>query len=148
MPKQPLIRRMSIDDLDRVMAIEEASFASPWSRASFENELRKEYGVPLVVEIKGHVVGYLIQWLVVDEIHIANIAVHPQWRRQGFAEMMIEHCLSSADGFHWAGLEVRDGNDAARRLYEKFGFREAGVRENYYKKENADAIVMIKELDS
>ena len=98
MPKQPLIRRMSIDDLDRVMAIEEASFASPWSRASFENELRKEYGVPLVVEIKGHVVGYLIQWLVVDEIHIANIAVHPQWRRQGFAEMMIEHCLSSADG--------------------------------------------------
>ena len=138
---------MTYEDLDPVMAIEEISFVSPWSRKSFENELKKEYGVPLVVEKVGKIIGYLVQWLIVDEIHIANIAVHPEWRRQGIAERLIEYCLSHSGGFRWIGLEVRDNNQAARRLYEKFGFREMGVRAKYYEKENADAIVMIKELN-
>lgn len=142
-----ILRRMTEADLDAVMAIEEASFASPWSRTGFENELTKEYGAPLVAETGGEIVGYLIRWMIVDEVHIANIAVHPEYRRRGIARAMMEDSLSRTEGFRWVGLEVRDGNEAALGLYEALGFRRLGVREKYYEQENADAILMIKELD-
>ena len=116
MPATWTFRRMRAADLDQIMAIEEASFKSPWSRQSFEAELAKEYGYPLVAIDGGHVIGYLIQWFVADEIHIANIAVHPQWRRQGVAEAMLQHILQEAQLFSWVGLEVRRSNYAARAL--------------------------------
>ena len=142
-----VLRRMTAADLDAVLRIEEASFDAPWSRTSFEGELKKTYGVTRVAEKVGRVVGYLIEWRIVDEVHIANIAVHPDWRRRGIAQAMMERSLSEAAGCRWVGLEVRDGNDAARRLYEKLGFQERGVRERYYEKEGADAILMVKRLE-
>ena len=141
------IRPMVEADLDQVRAIETLSFHSPWSRRSFEKELRKEYGEPAVAVADGRVVGYVIVWLIADEIHIANVAVHPAWRRKGVGERLIREALMYKEGFSWVGLEVRDSNAAARALYRKLGFQEVGIRENYYVHEGADAVLMVKELE-
>lgn len=142
------VRRMKEIDLPCVMEIERLSFNHPWSRQSFEGELAKEYGVPLVALVEGRIVGYLIYWLVMDEIHIANVAVHPDWRKQGIGECLIRMVIDDGEGYNWVGLEVRDSNTAARALYEKLGFCKVGIRENYYEMENEDAILMVKWLES
>ena len=142
-----MVRGMRKADLDEILWIEEASFGSPWSRASFEAELRKEYSTCRVAVAVGRVVGYIVVWYVVDEIHIANVAVHPDWRRQGVAERLISRVLEEGEGFFWVGLEVRSSNRAARALYRKLGFREVGIRRQYYVQEREDAVLMAKRLE-
>ena len=137
---------MREEDLDQVMAIEGSSFSSPWSRKSFETELTKEFGIPLVAVVDDSVVGYLIEWLVADKIHIANIAVHPDWRKCGIGEWLMQEVMRNSGEFSWIGLEVRRSNKNARALYAKLGFREVGVRSNYYVQEGEDAILMVKRL--
>ena len=132
--------------MDQVLSIEAISFSSPWSRKSFESELKKEFSISLVALIDNEVVGYLIQWLVADEIHIANIAVHPEWRRHGIGETLLRKVIQENKGFSWMGLEVRRKNRSARALYKKLGFREVGIRKNYYLQEREDAILMVKHL--
>ena len=133
-------------DLDQIMTIETDSFSLPWSRKSFEVELKKEFCFSIVALANTKVVGYLIMWLVADEIHIANIAVHCEWRRQGIAEMLMRIAIQNSHGFSWMGLEVRRTNRAARALYTKLDFIEVGVRKNYYQVEGEDAILMAKVL--
>ena len=137
---------MREEDIDQVLTIEETSFLSPWSRKSFEVELEKEFGVSLVVLEDNRIVGYLVEWLVADEIHIANIAVHPDWRQRGIGERLMQEVIRNSSGFSWIRLEVRRSNKAARELYAKMGFREVGVRRNYYVQEGEDAIMMVKRL--
>jgi len=133
-------------DLDQVMAIETDSFSLPWSRKNFEVELKKEFCFSIVALTNYKVVGYLIVWLVADEIHIANIAVHYEWRRHGIAEMLMRIAIQNSKRFSWMGLEVRRTNRAARALYTKLGFIEVGERKNYYQLEGEDAILMAKVL--
>lgn len=137
---------MEEKDLDAVMAIEEISFQTPWSRQSFETELRKEISICKVAVIGRDVVGYLIEWIVLDEVHIANIAVHPAWRRRGIGMKLMEAGMARCDGFSWIGLEVRRSNDAAKSLYRRLGFHEVGVRKRYYTREGEDAILMAKSI--
>ena len=137
---------MREEDLDQVLSIEEASFLSPWSRKSFEVELTKEFGVSLVILDDDRIVGYLVEWLVADEIHIANIAVHSDWRQRGIGEMLMQEVVRNSSGFSWIRLEVRRSNKAARELYAKLEFREVGVRRNYYVQEGEDAILMVRRL--
>lgn len=137
---------MREEDLDQVLTIEETSFSSPWSRKSFEAELKKEFGISLVVLDDNRIVGYLVEWLVADEIHIANIAVHPGWRQRGIGERLMQEVIRNSSGFCWIRLEVRRSNKAARELYAKLGFREVGVRRNYYVQEGEDAILMVLRL--
>ena len=141
---------MRADDLDQVLAIETISFRSPWSRRQFEAELEKDFGVCVVAVVDGGVVGYLVVWLVTDEVHIANVAVHPGWRRQGLGARLIGEAVwgREQEGFRWVGLEVRRSNRAARALYRKLGFVEVGVRKNYYVQEGEDAVLMAKTLES
>ena len=141
---------MRADDLDQVLAIERMSFRSPWSRRQFEAELEKDFGVCAVAVAGEGVVGYLIVWLVADEVHIANVAVHPAWRKQGLGERLIGEAVwgREREGFRWVGLEVRRSNRAARALYRKLGFVEVGVRKNYYVQEGEDAVLMAKTLES
>lgn len=139
------IRKFDPADLDDVMEIENAAFAAPWRREHFLSEFDKTIAFSWVGEIGDEVIAYIIAWVVEDELHIANLAVRKEWRRQGIGEALVIHLLAHAAGCNWAGLEVRRSNKAARTLYSKLGFYEIGVRNRYYA-DQEDAILMEKVL--
>jgi len=144
------IRRMTAADLDEVMVIERAAFRHPWSPELFRRELEHDWSTILVAlepltSASGRgserIVGFLIYWLVHDEVHILNVAVAPEQRRK------TEKRAQQA-GAALLTLEVRRSNQAALDLYREFDYRAVGVRPNYYVDEGEDAIVMVKELKS
>lgn len=135
-------RKMTASDIDAVYSIEQASFPFPWQRESFERELDQPHTVALVAEGSDGVLGFLIAWLIIDEIHIGNIAVHPRMRRRKIAEGLLNRLISGHSDINWFGLEVRRSNAQAIALYEKYGFTVKGVRKQYYEKEREDAIIM------
>lgn len=131
------IKKASTAHLEQIEKIEEASFASPWSRESIKKEI--ERGNTFVAEKNGEVLGYIMRWKVKDEIHITNLAVKPEFRRRGIASLLLKHVLKEkAHAFY---LEVRSKNLPAINLYKKFGFKELYRRKAYYL--NDDAIVMV-----
>jgi len=146
------IRRMREADLDSILAIETASFTSPWSRSAFENEMRAIYAHPLVVTqaVPPHILGYLCFWMVTDECHILNLAVHPSFRRAGIASSLIRRLLEVCEHKHIRGcfLEVRISNKLAISLYRKFGFVPCGIRKRYYPDTGEDAMVMKRRFPS
>jgi ribosomal-protein-alanine N-acetyltransferase len=97
-----------------------------------------------VAEVEGKIAAMLVLWFIIDEAHIATIAVHPDFRRQGIGEQILLHALRAAhsEGAQRAFLEVRAGNFAAQAMYRKYGFEMAGVRPGYYKDNNEDALLM------
>ncbi len=137
---------MQKEDIDQIVNIERVSFLAPWKREHFQSELEKNFGISIVAVVDQLIVGYLIGWSVVDEIHIGNIAVHPKWRRKGIGEMMIQKLLTECKSCSLVQLEVRFSNRAARSLYRKLGFYEVGIRKNYYAFEREDAVLMEKRL--
>lgn len=145
------IRPMRSSDLDRVCGIEEEIFPCPWSRKSFEDELAADRcAFPWVVEKDGGVVGYMISWLVEDELHVGNIAVVPMLQGTGVGRTLFAHCLRAAieRGVTRATLEVRVGNARAIALYESHGFIPVALRKGYYSDTGEDALVMLKTVPS
>ena len=139
------LRRLEVSDLDDVERIERVSYPSPWSRSMFAGELAKPSSLSLAaVTETGELVGYLVLSRYVDAWHVMNLAVEPVWRRQGIASALLERLLADTSGDTERGytLEVRVSNDAAIRLYERFGFRSRGVRRGYYTDNREDALVM------
>jgi len=140
-----LIRRMTLEDIPAVHEIDMLSFSLPWPERSFCFELTQNpVSRGWVAEADGRIVAMLVLWFIVDEAHIATIAVHPDFRRQGIGEQIL---LSSLRAVHMEGarrafLEVRAGNAAAQDMYKKYGFEFAGVRPRYYKDNNEDAYLM------
>ena len=131
--------------LDQVMGIEHQCFTAPWSLSTFLREITENpYAVYLVAVEAGTVVGYCGTWFVLDEAHITNIAIDPQWQRRGVAKRLLGQMfsLARARGVRRATLEVRESNMAARRLYASLGFIEAGIRPGYYSDNNEDAVIM------
>ena len=140
-----IIRKMTVEDVPTVHAIDVSSFTLPWPERSFRFEVTDNPSARCwVAELEGRVVGLLIQWMIVDETHIATLATHPDFRRQGIAKQLLVNALESAhaEGARMALLEVRAGNEAAQSMYKKFGFEEVGRRERYYKDNNEDAVLM------
>jgi ribosomal-protein-alanine N-acetyltransferase len=136
---------MTVADLAEVQAIERASFTTPWPPHAYKSELEtNRLASYLVARADGHVVGYGGVWLMVDEAHITTFAVHPAWRRRGIGDRLLLELLDVAleRGAREVTLEVRLSNLAARRLYEKFGFRPVGLRPRYYTDDNEDALIM------
>jgi len=135
--------RMRKEHIPEILAIERASFPTPWSEYSFRWELNDEKSHFLVAILNGHVVGYCGFWLIAGEAHIANIAVHPNLRRRGIGRALLMNALRWAcqRGAKFATLEVRRSNTAAQRLYESFGFEVVGVRRKYYEGRE-DALIM------
>ena len=132
-------------DLDQVVAIERLSFTMPWSRGAFLYEMEQnQVARCYVVREGGRVVGYVCLWEVADEMHITNIAVHPEERRRGIGRAMLGGVLDEARqrGLRLVVLEVRPSNVEARALYESFGFRVVGRRRGYYYDTGEDALVM------
>jgi ribosomal-protein-alanine N-acetyltransferase len=155
------IRPLNYSDLPQVLAIERRSFPTPWSLAMFVLELSRPSGVCLAVteveEAAGRanadgagrararqqrLLGYLICSRYADDWHIMNIAVDPSFRRRGLAVALLEELFVRAGRDRAYTLEVRTSNGPAIALYEKFGFRAAGVRKRYYQDTNEDALIM------
>ena len=143
-----LIRRMTMEDLDAVVAIEEATFAHPWTRADYEGELtRNKAARYLVAERNGEIAGFAGAWIILDESHITNIAVAEKYRRQGIGGAVTQALLQylSNLGAAYATLEVRESNLAAQLLYGKLGFVSVGRRKRYYEDNGEDAFLMVCE---
>jgi [ribosomal protein S18]-alanine N-acetyltransferase len=136
-------------DLDGVLDVDVLSFTRPWTRAMYESEfLNRDTSRMFVLRtVSRPVAGYCAAWFILDEIHINNIAVRPELRGQGLGSALLTHVLEEgrAVGASRATLEVRRSNDDARRLYERFGFRVAGVRRDYYTDPTEDALVLWRE---
>lgn len=142
------IRKMTLDDLEQVVAIDQAAFSLPWPARSFQFELTDNPASRCwAADSDGRVVGLMVAWLIVDEIHIATIATHPDYRHQGIGKDLLLHTLRSAkeEGARSSYLEVREKNEAALEMYRKFGFVESGRREGYYKDNDEAAILMTLE---
>lgn len=139
------IRRMTLEDIPAVVELDQISFSLPWPERSFRFELTDNPASRCwVAEADGHVVGMIVTWLFVDEAHIATIATHPEYRRQGIASKLLIYTLQSAvrEGAQSSFLEVRASNLAAQEMYRKFGYVEVGRRKRYYRDNNEDAILM------
>ena len=131
-------------DLDQVMAIERASVPFPWSTRFFLEELRVECARSLVVEIGTRVVGYVLFWLLPDEIDVHNVAVHSEFRRRGIGRVLLEQVVEQGRERQLSKvtLEVRESNIPAQMLYRSMGFTHAGVRKGYYADNGEDALIM------
>jgi [ribosomal protein S18]-alanine N-acetyltransferase len=133
-------------DLDAVVAIERLSFPAPWPRQAFADEQARSWARLEVLRQRpsGRVVAFCNYWLVADELHLHNIAVHPEERRRGHAARLLRHILDQAarSKARVISLEVRASNLAAAGLYRKFGFREVGIRPKYYADSGEDALLM------
>ncbi len=140
-----VIRRMRLEDVPAVHAIDEMAFSLPWPERSFRFEiLENPASRGWVVETEGRIIAMLVLWLIVDEAHVATLATHPGFRRQGIAWQILSEALrgAQAEGARRAFLEVRAGNLAAQSMYRKFGFEFTGRRPHYYKDNSEDAVLM------
>lgn len=146
-PDPVLIERLDPgSDLDPIVEIERASFNTPWTPDMFRWELRND-DVSATYVLKtsdGLVAAFCCVWVVLDELHINNVAVRPEFRRRGFASVLLEHVMDEAigRGVTAATLEVRRSNAGALRLYERLGFSLSGVRRNYYTNPVEDALIL------
>lgn len=140
------IRRMTMDDLDAVAAIEAATFPTPWSKDSFRQELERNVAARyLVAEKDGQVIGYGGAWIILDESHITNIAIGEAFRGCGYGRQLTEALMQylSNLGAAYATLEVRKSNLRAQNLYKSLGFIQLGVRKRYYEDNQEDALLMV-----
>ena len=143
------IRPMRLDDLRAVHEIDVLSFTLPWPESSFRYELQENpRSIQRVAEVQQNriwqIVGEIVVWLIMDEAHIATIAVHPDFRGNGIAKLMLVDTLKICieKGIRTATLEVRASNLIAQKLYRRFGFQVVGTRPRYYKDNDEDALIM------
>ena len=139
---------MTADHVSQVAALEAICFQDPWSEKSVASELTNPLSLWLVALDSDRVAGYVGSQSVLGESDMMNVAVHPDYRRQGIAEKL---CLALVDalkekGNHCLTLEVRASNDPAKALYEKLGFTQVGLRKNYYRNPKEDACILRKEF--
>ncbi len=143
------IEKMTLSSLDEVMVIEALAYGQHhWSRESFVAEIDNKistYNCAYTQENK--MAGYLGLWKIIDEAHITNLAIHPDYRRKGAAKALLlnafEECYD--EKIKYLTLEVRVSNEGAIKLYENFGFKSLGVRKKYYQNNNEDALIMWSE---
>jgi ribosomal-protein-alanine N-acetyltransferase len=138
-------RTLSDRDLDAIVAIEAASFSNPWTRDMYVRELQNP-DVSFLYVLRGveGVIGFCSFWLVLDELHINNLAVRGEFRGRGAGTALLDHALreGASRGAERATLEVRRSNAPARRLYERLGFEVAATRPNYYVSPPEDALIL------
>jgi ribosomal-protein-alanine N-acetyltransferase len=150
MMKDISIVKASREHIDDIVNVEKLSFKIPWSKQSITDEfLNNEAAVYFCVLASGKAVGYAGMWQVLDEGHITNIAVHPEFRRSGLGSALMETLLEEAGrrGLRALTLEVRKSNLGAQALYRKYGFTDGGMRKRYYADNNEDAIIMWKHME-
>ena len=139
-----VIRGMNKGDTKQLAELDKICFAVPWSEQAFVDETENELANYIVAVDNDAVIGYIGYWKVIDEGHITNVAVNPEYRRKGIASSMLSKIIKAAyeDKLYMLTLEVRKSNTAAQKLYEKFGFVPLGERKNYYHLPTEDAVIM------
>ena len=140
-----VVRRMTVEDVPAAHEIDILSFTLPWPERSLRFEVTDNLAARCwVAQIDRRMAGMLVLWMIIDEAHIATVATHPDFRRQGIARALLVEALNAAyaEGAKSALLEVRAGNEAALKIYGMFGFEAVGRRERYYKDNFEDAILM------
>ena len=140
------IRLLTADDIDRVMEIENVCFPAPWEKEAFLNDLTANAAARyLGVFFDGVLAGYAGVWFLMEEAHVVNVAVAPEYRRRGLAEKLMDALirLCADSGGVWMSLECRRSNAAAQSLYHKLGFIDVGYRRHYYENDE-DALIMVK----
>jgi ribosomal-protein-alanine N-acetyltransferase len=143
-----LIRKMHAADVSEVVEIEHMSFTSPWSKAAFLAEILKLYSLTKVAVLRGKISGYICVEHIMDEGHILNLAVHPDFRRRGIGTKLMEEVMDELkkNDCRYLYLEVRVSNLGARKFYERRGFRVVGIRKCYYVSPIEDAALMMRGL--
>jgi len=139
------VRAMTLEDIPSIVAIEEVSFPTPWTVASFTSELKDNHLARyFCLEKDGNIIGYMGLWIVMGEAHVTNIAIWPGRRGKGWGEYLMRNVMHKmfASGVLRITLEVRVSNTNAQNLYTKLGFKPAGVRKKYYSDNQEDAIIM------
>jgi [ribosomal protein S18]-alanine N-acetyltransferase len=143
-----LIRDLRPEDVSAVLAIEEVSFSTPWSEILFMNEIFKPRSLPKAAMIGERLVGYICGNFVLDEGHILNVTVHPDFRKQGIASLLVHDMvgLLTKEGCRTIFLEVRASNEPALSMYQKAGFSRIAIRKAYYTLPVEDAVLMSLQL--
>lgn len=138
------IRKMTEKDVVRAASLEAEIFSDAWSQKGFYDSLKNPDAIMLAAEENEEIAGYCCMYTALDEAEIVNVAVSPKYRRRGVATQMLSVLFEQfvPQGVSCVYLEVRAHNEAAKCLYESFGFRGIGVRKNFYEKPAEDAIVM------
>lgn len=144
-----IIRKMTLEDVPVVAQLDHMSFSLPWPEHSFRYEVTENHASRcFVAETEDkRIAAMIVSWIIIDELHIATIATHPDFRRQGIGSQILTFALNDARqaGARRAFLEVREKNEAAQVMYRKFGFEVTGRRPKYYKDNGEDAILMTLE---
>jgi len=145
-----IIEKMNSAHVPQIAQLEKLCFSDPWSEKSIETELSCRLSLWLVALEGDKVVGYVGSQTVIDETDMMNIAVHPDYRRRGIAEKLIDALTGALGekGSHGLSLEVRASNGPAIALYEKLGFAQVGLRKNYYRNPKEDALILRKEWEN
>lgn len=141
-----MYRKMTLDDIDQVLLIEQEAFDTPWTREAFEHEMTTNlYSHYLVAETESKdIIGYCGMWVVMDESHITNVAVAERMRGNKIGEGLMREAIRvvTEQSVVLMTLEVRVSNDVAKNLYYKLNFQDGGIRKNYYSDTGEDALVM------
>lgn len=140
-----MICEMNEAYLEEVLTINNLCFDPPWSLESLRNELKNKFSKYIIVKNENSIIGYAALWLIIDETHIINIAIHPDYRGIGASKLLMEAIIDACKERKIPAitLEVRSNNIIAQNLYKKYGFIEEGLRKNYYG-DNLHAIIMWK----
>ena len=143
------IKTMTEAHVPQIAEIETLCFSDPWSENSVASELKNQLALWLVAEENEQVAGYIGSQTCGDETDMMNVAVHPNFRRKGIAEALVNTLVEELKAIdsHCLMLEVRASNVPAISLYEKLGFREVGRRKNYYRNPREDALILRKEWE-
>ena len=144
-----IIVKMNESHVSQVAELEKICFSDPWSENSVASELNNKLAFWLVAEEEGRLAGYVGSQTVCNETDMMNVAVHPDFRRRGIAEALVNALVEELKGMesHCLTLEVRASNTPAIALYEKLGFAEIGRRKNYYRNPREDALILRKEWE-
>ena len=142
-----ILTQMQSGHLEKLAELEKICFSSQaWSYKSLEDELTNSTAHFFVAEVDEEVAGYIGMYIVCENCYVTNVAVFPQYRRQGVATALIKMAMLTADAMEtdFISLEVRPSNEPAISLYQSFGFEQNGLRKNYYKNPTEDAWIMTK----
>ncbi|WP_027089579.1 ribosomal protein S18-alanine N-acetyltransferase [Thomasclavelia saccharogumia] len=145
-----LIRRMDLLDIDKIVALEQELFSSPWDKEAFYYELEKNaFSTILVLEDELEIIGYIGMWLLGDQTQITTLGIKKAYQGSGYAKKLMDKCeeITKTMGYANINLEVRISNQKAIKLYEKCGFKIVAIRKNYYQDNHEDAYLMIKEME-